>query len=186
MTQPNSHPMFRRAVLSMAVALTGACTYSDTVRISPEADRLAITDRINAGIDATRNKDIEAYMAQIPEGLNLHDAGGAPVTRDEIRNQVITAWEYIQETRYIDVVVDTIVVSGDSAVVHTTQTWDRLVMRPDTVTVDSLAVIDTVLSMTRQRELWRRTQDGWRAFEIVSLGGTTRINGVLMSRPPGM
>lgn len=184
-----THPTFRAAKLTTAVAaiaLAGACGYNDTVRINPEADRVAITDRINAAIDATRNKDIEAYMLQIPEGLNLHDAGGAPVTRDDIRNQVLAAWDYIQETRYIDVVVDTIVVSGDSAVVHTTQTWDRLVIRPDSVTADSLAIIDTVLSMTRQREIWRRTGEGWRAFEIFSLGGTTRINGVLMNRPPGM
>lgn len=181
---PHASRAGSRAALATVLAIA-ACSYEDTVRINPEADRIAITDQINAGIDATRNKDIEAYMAQIPDGINLHDIDGNPISRDQIRNQVLNAWQYVLETRYIDVVVDTMAVSGDSAVVHTTQTWDRLLVRPDTVASDSTAIVDTVLSMTKQREIWRRTAEGWRAFEIVSLGGSTRVNGMLMQRPPG-
>jgi hypothetical protein len=180
MTMQTSRAATAGPLALLAVLTATGCSYQDTVRLNPEIDRAAITDRIAAGIDATRDKDIDAYMAQIPVGINLHDPDGNPVSRDQIREQVLAAWEYIQETRYLDVVVDTIVIAGDSAVVHTTQTWDRLVTRPDT------AVVDTVMSMTRQREKWRRTPDGWRAFEIVTMGGTTRVNGILMSRLPGM
>ena len=160
------------------LAAVGGCTYQDTVRLNPDLDRAAIADQIGAAIDATRTRNIEAYMAQIPEDIVLHDPDGNPMSRDQVREQVLAAWERIQETRYIGADVDTIVVSGDSAVVHTTQTWDRLVLRPDT------ALVDTVLSMTRQRELWRRTPDGWRAYDVRNLGGTTRVNGVLINRMP--
>jgi ketosteroid isomerase-like protein len=167
-----------RATVLAVLATAGGCSYQDTIRLNPEVDREAIRQQIGAAIDATRTKDIEAYMAQIPEDIVLHDPDGNPMSRDQVREQVLAAWAQIQETRYIGADVDTIVVSGDSAVVHTTQTWDRLVLRPDT------AVVDTVLSMTRQREFWRRTPEGWRAYEVRNLGGTTRVNGVLISRMP--
>lgn len=174
----------RIAIWVSAGVTVAACDLDQRGQINPEVDRLAITAQIDAGIEATRNKDIDAYMAQIPDDITMYDADGNPMTLLRIREQVLASWANIERTRNIDAVVDSLFVSGDSAAVYTTQTWDRLVIRPDT-TLPSGQAVDTIITMSQKREMWRRTPSGWKAFHVVDLGGTTNINGSMFVRPPG-
>jgi hypothetical protein len=174
----------RTSVQVLAAALVAACGLDSGGQINPEVDRIAITTQIDAAIEATRNKDIDGYMAQIPEDIQMYDADGNPMTLLRIRDQVLASWANIERTRNIEAIVDSLTVSGDSAVVYTSQTWDRLVTRPDS-TVPTGQAVDTIITFSQKREMWRRTPAGWRAFHVVDLGGTTSINGSVLVRPPG-
>jgi hypothetical protein len=172
--------MVHRAATAV-IAVAVACTPSDSGNRGTAAGattRSAIAAQIRSGIEATRNKNVDQYLDQIPDEVQMRDAAGNVLTREALREQVTQAWTLIERTRVLDVVIDTIIPYGDSASVVTVQHWDRLVRRPGASTAD------TVISIKRQRELWKRTPKGWRAFQVTPLGGTTTINGELFEDSP--
>ena len=70
----------------------------------------------------------------------------------------------IPKTLAISVAIDSIAVDGDTAIVHTSQRWERLMLQSDGVTTD------TVLTTQRHQETWRKTPRGWFAYDVEELG----------------
>jgi hypothetical protein len=92
-------------------------------------------------------------------------------TRNELRD-----WSIIEQTLEIAVAIDSLSLLSDSATtVYTSQRWARLMLQRDGLTRD------TVLTTQWHRELWRRTSQGWRSYEVEELGGTVMVNGAPFS-----
>jgi hypothetical protein len=170
--------MTRRLAVLLLAAASAGCQRESRAEIEAAATRAAITSQIAASIEVMRTKNIDGFMAQLPEDIEMLGPDGAPLTRERYREMVLEAWKSIRETRDLTILVDTIIPKGDSASVITVQHWDRLVVRPDGVTVD------TIVTDTRQAETWRRTPSGWRSYQVVRMGSQTRINGELLTEMP--
>jgi ketosteroid isomerase-like protein len=154
-------------VTIVTALLVGACAGESDDALA----RSEIEAAIARGVEATRVQDIDAYMALIPEDAVLYDDGGAVVTRDALRANALRDWSIIPRTLSISAVVDSIARTGDTAIVHTFQRWERLMLRRDGVTAD------TVLTTQGHREVWRKTRQGWFGYEVEELGGEVFING---------
>jgi len=167
-------PRMLNAAVLMAVTPLAACSQS-----AAEPVRHAINVEIQLGVEATREQDIDTYMALIPVESQVRDESGAIVTRDELRADVLRDWSIIDRTLAISVAIGSLTVDRDSAVVFTSQIWERMMFRPDGVT------LDTVLTTQEHRESWRLTSAGWRNFMTIELGGTVGINGEPYCPPEG-
>ena len=166
-----------------ALALTASCVGDDPKRSAEAAlaaARAAIATQASVGAAATKTKNIDAYMAQIPVDAGMLGANDSVITRDEVRAQVLKAWESIRETRALDVQVTSVLLHGDSATVFLTQKWDRLVVRPDGKT------IDTIVSESSRREKWMKKGGIWRSYDGVTLQNRTTVNGALLVTVPGL
>jgi hypothetical protein len=91
--------------------------------------------------------------------------------RDQLRANVLRDWSIIKFTRSMNLEIDSLALLGHSATVYTSQRWDRLMFERDG------RILDTVVPTERDRETWRQTPMGWRAFGVVELGGTITVNG---------
>lgn len=145
---------------------------------APDSIRAQIEAAIARGVEATRRQDIDAYMAEMPVDLQIRNDSGRMLTREELRADALRSWAIIPKTLAIAVAIDSLRLLapvtggvGDSAYVWTAQRWERLMLRRDQVTVD------TVLTTQRHRETWRRTRVGWRQYYIEELGGQVWLNG---------
>ena len=171
-----AEPRIHRVTGALAAFLLAGCAAG-----SGEASaRSEIEAAIARGVEATRIQDIDAYMACIPEDAVQRDGAGQIISRDQLRADVLRDWSVIPRTLAIRVTIDSIDVHGDSAIVETSQRWERLMLERDGTTTD------TVLTTQRHREMWRRTARGWFAYEIEELGGEVYVNGQLYpqeSRP---
>jgi hypothetical protein len=115
---------------------------------------------------------IEAYMHGIPEDYVIYDESGEVITREQMRANALRDWSVISRTLDLTITVDSLLLPTDStAVVYTSQRWERMMSRPDS------SGEDTVLTTQRHRETWRRTPVGWRNYDIDELGGAIFING---------
>lgn len=151
----------------VAATLSGCGT-----REPSEADvRRQIDASLQRTIQATVRKDIDTYMAELPPDLEIRDPSGETVTREEQRAAVLRDWSVIPRTLSLTHVVDSLDVDGDTAIVMTSQRWERMMLRPDG------SGQDTVLTTQKHRETWRRTPNGWFGYDIEELGGDIFING---------
>ena len=116
--------------------------------------RTQIESAIARSVEATRTQDIDGYMASIPEDFILRDGSGEIITRVQLRANVLRDWSIIPKTLSISVTIDSVAVDGDSATVHTSQRWERLMLERDGKT------IDTVLTTQKHKEIWRNTPRG--------------------------
>lgn len=133
--------------------------------------RASIEQSIARSVEATRTEDIDAYMAEIPDDFVLYDESGAIVSQEQQRADVLRDWSVITRTIAISTTVDAIEMRGDTAIVHTSGRWERLMLRPDGKTTD------VVLTTQKHRETWRETANGWKGYDIKELGGDIFING---------
>lgn len=133
--------------------------------------RSKITAALARSAQATKTKDIDAYMASIPKDIVLRDESGEIITRNQIRADVLRDWSMVTKTISISEVIDSIYVTDDSAIVYTSQRWERLMPEQDRRTVD------TVSTALNRRELWRNTSDGWFRYMVETLGSKIFING---------
>ena len=127
-----------------------------------------IAAEIEKGVNAVRNKDIDAYMDQVDNAALSPDSATAERARVILRANVLSDWNRTT-TRSMHVKVDSITAARDSAIVTTSLHWDRIVERP--------LRTDTVISDVTNREIWRRTARGWRPFKVLSRDGTNTTNG---------
>jgi hypothetical protein len=158
-------------VLILLTGLVNGCQITPA-RPRSDAVRDSIAGEVAKGIEATRQQDIDAYMALIPDGLTIRSESGETVTRTHQRANALRDWAIIPATRRIVSVLDSVWVAGDSAIVFRWQYWDRLMLERDGRTRD------TVVTTQLHREIWRSTPRGWRAFRIEELGGLILVNGV--------
>ncbi|HKS05017.1 MAG TPA: hypothetical protein VJR92_01780 [Gemmatimonadaceae bacterium] len=170
-------------VAVLAITGTIACTGEDPKRAAEAAaaaERAAISTQVALGAEATRTKNIDGYMAQIPPDLDLHGPNNAVMTREALRAQVLKAWESIRATRALEANVTSVILHRDSATVFLTQKWDRLVIRPDS------KAVDTIITESARRETWRKTGGIWRSYEGVTTQSRTTVNGALLVTVPGL
>lgn len=138
---------------------------------SASTARAEIEAAITRGVEATRAQDIDAYMAEIPADVVVRDESGEVITRERQRANTLRDWGVISKTLSIRVTIERFELDDSVATVWTSQRWERLMLRRDGVTTD------TVLTTQRHKETWRRTPRGWLAYEIEELGGEVFVNG---------
>ena len=148
-----------------------ACSCAPSSHESVEAVRAAIQSQIDRCVEATRVKDIDAYMDCISSDWELKSESGAASSRDELRANALRDWSIIPRTLAIQTKVDSMEVHGLEATVYTSQRWERLMLERDGKTVD------TVLTTQKHRETWRKTDRGWVGYKVVELGGEVWVNG---------
>jgi ketosteroid isomerase-like protein len=159
----------RLAILLASFLAVSGC---NAKRDDPQrAARTEIEAVIARSLEATRNQDIQAYMALIPDDAVLRDGSGKMITRDQLRADVLRDWSVIPKTLSISMAIDSIEVNGDAATVYTSQRWERLMLQRDGKTTD------TALTTQKHKETWRKTSRGWLAYDVEELGGEVFVNG---------
>ncbi len=130
-----------------------------------------IQSQLDRCVKAIETKDIELYMDLIPEEFVIYDESGEVITREKQREYTLRDWSIIERTLSNQYTADSIHVFGDSAIVYTSQRWERLMFQRDGKT------IDTVLTTQKHVETWRKTNKGWMNFDVKQLGGQVFVNG---------
>ncbi|WP_373495804.1 hypothetical protein [Aquiflexum sp.] len=134
-----------------------------------------IRDEIQHQLDrcvlAVATKDIELYMSLIPEDFVIYDQSGEIISREVQKEYTIRDWSIIDRTLSNQYIADSITINGDSAIVFTSQRWERLMFQRDGKT------IDTILTTQNHIESWKKTKNGWMNYEVKELGGDIFING---------
>jgi ketosteroid isomerase-like protein len=134
-----------------------------------------IKDEIQKQLDncvkAIEAKDIELYMDLIPEDFVIYDESGEIITRDKQREYTLRDWSIIDRTLSNQYIADSLKITRDSAIVYTSQRWERLMFQRDGKTKD------TVLTTQKHVETWRKTKKGWLNYDVKELGGQVFING---------
>jgi ketosteroid isomerase-like protein len=142
---------------------------------SPEAEaRNAIESAISRSLAATRNKDIDAFMASIPENWSVVDGDGHRIDKKQLRANTLRDWKIIARTIAIEEKIESLKLdSPTQATVLTSQRWERMMYERDGKTQDH------VVTTQRHRETWRKDQTGWKEYDIQELGGKIWVNGKL-------
>jgi hypothetical protein len=136
------------------------------------AVRQAIEAAIAKSLGATRDKDIDAFMAGFADDGIIQDDAGHRLTAQELRTNILRDWKIIVATIAIDQKIDSFKLdSPTEATIETSQRWERTMLERDGVTKDH------VVTTQRHRESWRKTANGWKVFKIKELGGKVWVNG---------
>jgi hypothetical protein len=149
-------------------AVVASCSRQDG---HTSAVRAEIQRQLDRSVEAARTKDIESYMDCIPQDFSLKDEQGGTISREQLRENILRDWSIIPKTLAIETKIDSLQVQGSEATVLTSQRWEREMLERDGKTVD------TVLTIQKHRETWRKTQRGWMPYEIKELGGEVFVNG---------
>lgn len=130
-----------------------------------------IQSQLDSCVKAVETKDIELYMSLIPEEFVIFDESGEIISREMQREYTLRDWSIIDRTLSNIYTADSIKVKGDSAIVYTSQQWERLMFQRDGKTTD------TVLTTQKHLETWMKTEKGWMNYDVKELGGQVFING---------
>ena len=139
---------------------------------NPDQVKAEIQAQLNKCVKAVNNKNIDLYMDQIPEDFVIYDEKGEVITREMQKAYVLRDWAIIDTTLSNRFWVDSLQLMGDSAIVFTSQKWERMMFRPDGINTD------TVLTTQKHRETWKKTAKGWLNYDVKELGGEIYINGL--------
>jgi ketosteroid isomerase-like protein len=163
--------------LGLASFLITACLLADpppNLESAKGQARKAIETAIARSLAATRNKDIDAFMASIPENWSVVDGEGHRIDRKQLRANTLRDWKIIANTIAIEEKIDSLKLdSPTQATVFTSQRWERMMYERDGKTQDH------VVTTQRHRETWRKDQDGWKGYAVQELGGKVWVNGKL-------
>lgn len=146
-----------------------ACSTND--RPSESQIKEEIQSQLDKCVQAVATKDIELYMDLIPEDFVIYDESGDTISREEQRAYALRDWSIIDRTLSNQYTADSLKISGDSAIVFTSQRWERLMFQRDGKT------LDTVLTTQKHMETWKKTNKGWLNYDVKELGGQVFING---------
>lgn len=133
--------------------------------------RAEIQNQLDKCIKAVETKDIELYMDLIPEDFIIYDESGEIISREKQKEYTLRDWSIIDRTLSNKYIADSIKINGDSAIVFTSQRWERLMFQRDG------KATDTVLTTQKHIETWKRTKKGWLNYDVKELGGQVFING---------
>lgn len=146
---------------------TNSLTQTEKILIRKE-----IEINIALGLQATRNKDINTYMNQLPDDLLIYDESGEVITKAKQKEYVLRDWTIIDTTLNIKMDIDSIhFLKLDSIFVFTFQRWERMMFQHDGITTD------TVVTTQRHRETWKKRNNEWLGYEVKELGGKVFVNG---------
>lgn len=165
-----------------SVIFIGFLILFNNCNLNKSSSELSVTERatieseikkeIDKGIEATRSKNIDAYMSQLPNDLNLKDENGNLISRQQQRANTLRDWAIIDTTLNIEMKIDSIrFLRRDSIIVFTSQSWKRMMFQRGGVKTD------TILTTHEHRETWIKNDNGWFGYYIEELGGTIFING---------
>ena len=134
-----------------------------------------VQNEIQASLDkcmlAVSTKNIELYMMGVPDDFEIKDENGEMITREMQRQFTLRDWAIIDTTLFSEYRIDSLKVFNDSAVVFTSQKWERMMFRRDGIT------LDTVLTTQKHKEIWKRRKGTWANYFIEELGGQIYLNG---------
>lgn len=115
--------------------------------------RAAIATRIAERVDATVRKDVDALLRDAEPVWSAPD--GTPITRDKMAEALRRDWSALERTIELTVRIDSLrLVHADSAVVFTSQRWQRILLADDGSRHD-------VLTTTWMEQAWARGDGGW-------------------------
>lgn len=163
-----------KAVNKILVVLVWSLVFQACSRNGNQSDlqvKQDIQDQLDKCVRAVNSKDIELYMDLIPDDFIIYDQSGEVISREKQKAYTLRDWSIIDRTLNNEYVADSIRVNGDSAIVFTSQRWERLMYQKDGKT------LDTVLTTQGHIETWRKTKLGWLSYDIKELGGKILING---------
>jgi ketosteroid isomerase-like protein len=152
------------------LALTAAIPDEPRLAI---AVRQAIEDEIQHGLDATINKDMDAYMAGVPDDYSIVEDDGTVTDKARLRELQAQAWALISRTNRLDIKITGLQLGcgGDCAFVKTDQLWDRQMLGKDGKTEFN------VVTTQGHDEKWELRDSRWRQTVIKELGGTVTVDG---------
>lgn len=133
----------------------------------------AIGDEIAHGLDATRDQDMDAYLATIPDDYYHIEEDGTRVDKAALEAMQREAWSIILRTNSIEQHITGFELScdGQSATVWTDQRWDRQMRGRDGTSEHN------VVTTQRHRETWRLSGSRWVNADLEELGGTVIVDG---------
>ncbi len=159
--------MLRR--LALALSACGLMAFA-----CPGDPRADIEASIARSLAATRAEDIDAYMAEIPADLVLHQDDGTTTDHAALRADVLQQWSIIESTTALETVIDRFELQSDgSALVWTSGRWERVMLGRDGVSRH------TVLTTQKHKETWRCKDGRWFNVDIEELGGQVWVDGTL-------
>lgn len=138
---------------------------------SPAQVKSEIQKQLDKCVLAVQTKDIELYMSLIPDDFILYDENGEVITREMQRNYALRDWSIIDSTLNNQFIVDSLQVIRDSALVYTSQRWERLMFQRDGITRD------TIVTSQKHLETWKKTKGVWMNYDVKELGSQIFING---------
>jgi hypothetical protein len=133
----------------------------------------AIRDEIGHGISATKAKNMDQYMEQVPDDYRIVEDVGTISDKALLRAKQEQAWAIITRTNAltIDVTKVTLGWGGECATVWTDQRWDRQMLGKD-------GTSEHVVVTTQQHiEQWKLAGSRWVNSKIVELGGAVTVDG---------
>ena len=144
----------------------------DSGNVDVRSAMTEIQKELDESAEATRAKDIDRYMQQIPSDVTVQGTEpGKTTSRAQLRQEVLRQWSIIKDTVLIFNRIDRIDVQGDTATVWTAQRWERNMYERDGKT------LDYVVTTQKHREAWRKVDGSWKGYAIQELGGEIFING---------
>jgi len=160
-----------RLVLAFAVvAALSACDKQPPAVATDPVVAAAINEVVAQGVHALKTKNVDEYLAQVPDEAIPIDSSFKGNQRDRVYNELKLLWSQIY-TEKLAIRVDSVIAHGDSATVVTTMFWDRYEHYGPSRK-------DRLVTNATHREIWRKTKDGWRSFKLLSQTSSTTRNGV--------
>lgn len=159
-------------MLATLLALSAAATTQPDAQLA-DAVREAIGDEIQHGISATKARNIDQYMEQVPDDYRQVAPDGTVVDKAGLRAMQLQAWAIIPRTNRLETTITGFELGCDGAcaTVMTDQVWDRQMLGRDGKSEH------TVVTTQRHRELWELAGSRWVNRELVELGGTVTVDG---------
>jgi hypothetical protein len=151
------------------ITITRGC--GSRVKENESQIREEIQNQLDKCVKAIETKDIELYMDLIPEDFIIYDESGEIISREKQKEYTIRDWSIIDRTLSNKYTADSIKINGDSAIVYTSQRWERLMFQRDGKTTD------TVVTTQKHIETWKKTNKGWLNYDVKELGGQVFVNG---------
>lgn len=151
------------------ITITLGC--GSSVKEKESQIREEIQNQLDKCVKAVETKDIELYMDLIPEDFIIYDESGEIISREKQKEYTIRDWSIIDRTLSNRYTADSIKFNGDSAIVFTSQRWERIMFQRDGKTTD------TVMTTQKHIETWKKTKKDWLNYDVKELGGQVFING---------
>jgi len=139
--------------------------------VTEEQVRNEIQASLNQCVLAVSTKNIALYMDGIPDDFEIKDENGELITREMQRQYALRDWSIIDTTLHNQYLIDSLEVLGASAIVFTSQKWQRLMFQRDGITKD------TVLTTQKHKEIWKKRKGKWANYFVEELGGEIYLNG---------
>ena len=157
-------PLCRTLGTGLAAVVLAACeTQTNAKTTTSTSLQSSIQTEIDRSLDATRRKDIDTFIDGFVPDFQIVTPSGSRITLDTLRTNTLRDWSIIPVTRDLSMQIDSIgAAGGDTAVVYTSQRWDRLMLERDGITRD------TVVTTQKHREVWHLTSGRWRRASSAS------------------